>query len=49
MIQQFFDTTKFTVNQIGTYGNTGDNILRGPRYFNTDFGLLKTFTRGEGG
>jgi hypothetical protein len=43
MIQQFFDTSKFTVNAVGTYGNTGDNILRGPRYFNTDFGLLKTF------
>ncbi len=41
MIQKFFDTSKFTVNQIGTYGNTGDNILRGPRFFNTDFGLLK--------
>jgi hypothetical protein len=41
MIQKFFDTSKFTVNQVGTYGNTGDNIVRGPRYFNTDFGLLK--------
>jgi hypothetical protein len=41
MIQQWFDTSKFTVNPIGTYGNTGANILRGPRYFNTDFGLLK--------
>jgi hypothetical protein len=41
MIAKFFDTSKFTVNQIGTYGNTGQNILRGPRYFNTDFGLLK--------
>jgi hypothetical protein len=41
MIREWFDTSKFTVNQIGTYGNTGDNIVRGPRYFNTDFGLLK--------
>ena len=23
------------------WGNTGRNFLRGPRYFNTDFGLLK--------
>ena len=41
MIQQWFDTSKFEYNQIGTFGNTGQNILRGPRYFNTDFGLLK--------
>jgi hypothetical protein len=48
MIQRWFDTSKFTVNRIGTYGNTGDNILRGPRYFNTDFGLLKAFNVTEG-
>jgi hypothetical protein len=29
------------VNPIGAYGNSGRNILRGPRFFNTDFGLLK--------
>jgi hypothetical protein len=48
MIAKFFDTSKFTVNQIGTYGNTGQNILRGPRYFNTDFGLLKVTQVAEG-
>ena len=41
MIQKWFDTTKFVMNPIGTFGNSGRNILRGPRYFNTDFGLLK--------
>ena len=41
MIQQWFDTSKFTFNPVGTFGNTGRNFLRGPRYFNTDFGLLK--------
>jgi len=41
MIQRWFDTSKFTFNAIGTFGNTGRNFLRGPRYFNTDFGLLK--------
>lgn len=41
MIQQWFDTSKFAFNPIGTFGNSGRNILRGPRYFNTDFGLLK--------
>ena len=48
MIQKFFDTSKFTVNTIGTFGNTGRNILRGPRYFNTDFGLLKVTKIGQG-
>ena len=41
MIQQWFDTSKFTQSPTGTFGNSGANILRGPRYFNTDFGLLK--------
>ena len=41
MIQKWFDTSKFTFNPVGTFGNTGRNFLRGPRYFNTDFGLLK--------
>jgi hypothetical protein len=41
MIRQWFDTSKFANSPTGTFGNTGSNILRGPRYFNTDFGLLK--------
>jgi len=41
MIQQWFDTSMFVHSPTGTFGNTGANILRGPRYFNTDFGLLK--------
>ena len=41
MIRQWFDTSKFVNSPTGTFGNTGANILRGPRYFNTDFGLLK--------
>ena len=41
MIRQWFDTSAFTFNAIGTIGNSGRNILRGPRYFNSDFGLLK--------
>jgi len=41
MIQQWFDTSKFVQNPTGTFGNAGPNTLRGPRYFNTDFGLLK--------
>ena len=41
MIQQWFDTSKFVVNPVGTWGNAGRNILRGPRLFSTNASLLK--------
>ncbi len=40
-INEWFDTSLFGPNAIGTFGNTGKNILRGPKLFNTDLGLLK--------
>lgn len=30
-------------NAVGTFGSSGKNILRGPRFFDTDLGLLKDF------
>lgn len=41
VINRYFDTSKFVPNAIGTFGSSGKHILRGPRFFNTDFGLLK--------
>lgn len=41
MAARYFDTSKFTTNAIGTFGNSLKNMLRGPGYFNTDFALLK--------
>jgi hypothetical protein len=41
MVGQFFNTALFKVNTIGTFGNSGRNILRGPSFFNTDLGLIK--------
>jgi hypothetical protein len=41
MVAQFFDTSKFVVNAVGTFGNSQKNMLRGPRYFKTDVALLK--------
>lgn len=41
LIARYFDTSLFTVNAIGTFGNSGKNNLRGPGYFNTDLGVLK--------
>jgi hypothetical protein len=32
----------FAPNAIGTFGDTGKNILRGPRYFDTDLAAVKT-------
>ena len=40
-IQQFFKTSLFVRNAIGTYGNSGKDILLGPRSFNTDLSLIK--------
>jgi hypothetical protein len=41
MVTKFFDTSLFVQNATGTFGNSGRNIIRGPRFFNTDIGLLK--------
>ena len=38
---QWFNTALFTANTLGTFGNSGRNIIRGPKFFNTDLGLLK--------
>ena len=41
MVAQFFDTSKFTANAVGTFGNSGRDNLRGPRFFNTDLSVVK--------
>jgi hypothetical protein len=41
LINKWFDTTAFAPNKIGTFGDTGKNILRGPKYFDLDLALLK--------
>jgi hypothetical protein len=40
-VLQWFDTTRFTANAIGGFGNSGRNIIRGPKFFNTDFNVVK--------
>jgi hypothetical protein len=47
LIQEFFDVNAFVPNAIGTFGSSGKNVLRGPRLFDTDLGLLKDFTINE--
>jgi hypothetical protein len=41
MISQYFNTSLFAPNAIGTFGNTAKGFLAGPRFFDTDFGVLK--------
>ncbi len=41
MVQEYFNTSAFTVNAPGTFGNTGKNILRTPRTFTTNAALIK--------
>jgi Carboxypeptidase regulatory-like domain/TonB dependent receptor-like, beta-barrel len=41
LIQEYFDTSLWTVNAIGTFGNAGKNILRNPGMFDTDLGISK--------
>ena len=47
MVQQWFNTSLFQPNAIGTFGNTGKNILRGPRLFNNNMSLIKNTQVGE--
>jgi hypothetical protein len=41
LVNAWFNSSAFTVNQVGTFGDAGKNVLRGPRYFDTDMALLK--------
>ncbi|MGH9325261.1 MAG: hypothetical protein ACRD2B_01020, partial [Terriglobia bacterium] len=41
LINEWFNTSLFAPNQVGTFGNIGKNFLRGPGLFNTDLALLK--------
>lgn len=43
VLQRYFDTSKFTQNALGTYGNAGRNFVIGPGLSNIDCGLSKRF------
>jgi hypothetical protein len=40
---RYFNTAAFTANALGTFGNVGRNILKGPGEATVDFGLFKNF------
>ena len=41
LIREYFNTALFNPNAVGTFGDSGKNILREPGVFNIDFALLK--------
>jgi hypothetical protein len=41
LVNEYFDISKFVFNQVGTFGNSGKNSIRGPRFFNVDFNVVK--------
>jgi hypothetical protein len=46
-IAKYFETSSFVPNAIGTFGNSGRNIMIGPGYSNMDFGFLKSLPTPE--
>ena len=40
-VAEWFNTTAFALNAPGTFGDTGKNILRGPRFFDADIAAIK--------
>ncbi len=42
-IQEYFNTSLFVHNAIGTYGDSPKNALQGPRLFNQDFAAIRNF------
>lgn len=43
VLHQYFNTSVFVPNALGTFGNSGRNILRGLRLFNVDLAIAKYF------
>jgi len=43
-LQEWFNTAAFVPNQLGTYGTTRRNSLRGPGAWNVDVGIFKEFS-----
>jgi hypothetical protein len=41
MVNEFFNTSAVVPNAMGTFGNVGKGVFRGPGFFNSDIGLIK--------
>jgi len=47
MVNQYFNTSLFTVNTVGTFGNSPRNVLATPGLFNIDMAAIKYFPINE--
>ncbi|MGH9436988.1 MAG: carboxypeptidase regulatory-like domain-containing protein [Terriglobia bacterium] len=46
-IQEYFNTSAFALNALGTFGSAPRNLLRNPVYFDLDMGIQRNFSLGE--
>lgn len=46
-LAEYFNTSAFAKNALGTFGDAPRNLMRDPNYFNIDAGLQRTFPVGE--
>jgi hypothetical protein len=42
-LSEYFNTSAFAVNALGTFGDSSRNLIRNPNYFNVDAGLQRMF------
>ncbi len=42
-IKKYFDTSRFALPALGTFGTAGRNILQGPGYADVDMSVFKSF------
>jgi hypothetical protein len=42
-VSKYFDTSRFALPALGTFGTAGRNILQGPGYANVDMSAFKSF------
>jgi len=47
LISEYFNTSAFALNTLGTFGTSPRNFLQNPRDFNVDFALSKSFRLSE--
>lgn len=47
-LSKYFNTAAFTNNAVGTFGDSGKNIMFGPHYFTSDASIMKNWTLLEG-
>jgi hypothetical protein len=47
VVKEYFNTAAFQPNAIGTFGDSGRNILFGPGYCNVDLAVIKTIPFGH--